>query len=160
MVVAIVLFRLTMSFPAPMLRLPMSAETVAVSALAPRVTFSRFEKAMEPRVPVLVPETLRVSAVVVEVEVRESVPPPALRFSVVELLFTMMESLPSRVLIVSKLVRAFPSGLFCGWAEVLMLILSFELVAVNVSMPTPPSMDVVAVVLFWLTVSSPSPMLR
>ena len=74
---------------------------VAVSLPAPRVTFSRFVKAMEPRVPALAPETLRISAVVVDV--RESVPLPALRARPAALLLTVIESLPSRVLMVSKL---------------------------------------------------------
>ena len=136
----------------------MAAERVAVSAPAPRVMFSRFEKEIFPSFPELVPETLSVSSNVVEV--RESVSLPVFRFSALALLLTVTESLPSRVLIVSKLAIALPSVLLCSWSEVLMLILSFELVAVNVSIPASPSIDVVAVALFWLTMSSPEPMLR
>ena len=60
-------------FPAPRFKLPLRpppVEKVEVSLPEPRVTFSRFEKAMEPvvpRVPEFEPERLRVSVVVVEV---------------------------------------------------------------------------------------------
>ena len=104
--------RVTESIPVPMLRLPALAAMVAVSLPEPRVTFSRFEKEMFPSLPELVPKTFSVSSEVVEV--RESVPVPASRVSAVELLLTVMESLPLRVLIVSKLARALPSVLLCS----------------------------------------------
>ena len=93
---------LRVSAPAPALREDREPPVamVAVSAPAPRVTFSRLEKAIEPRLPLLAPETFRVSAVVVEV--RESVPSPVLSVSAVALLLTVTESSPARVLIVSK----------------------------------------------------------
>lgn len=95
--------RLRVSAPAPALREEREAPVamVAVSAPEPRVTFSRFEKVMEPvepRLPELAPETLKVSAVVVEV--RESLPEPASRIRDGELLLTVMESVSSPVLMV------------------------------------------------------------
>jgi len=99
---------LRVSEPAPALRDVREAPVamVAVSAPEPRVTFSRFEKAIDPRVPEFAAETLRVSAVVVEV--RESVPVPVFSavgsdpLRVVELIVT--ESSPTfRLLIPAEL---------------------------------------------------------
>ena len=74
---AVVLARVTISRPAPILMVPALAAMVAVSAPEPRVTFSRFEKLIEPNVPALAVETFRLwSAVLVEVKV--SVPAPIL----------------------------------------------------------------------------------
>lgn len=59
--------------PSPRFKLPLRPppeEKAVVSLPAPKVTFSRFEKTMEPvapRVPESEPETVRVSAIVVEV---------------------------------------------------------------------------------------------
>ena len=91
---------LRVSVPDPALREERESPEamVEVSSPVPRVTFSRLEKAIEPRVPLFVAETARVSAVVADV--RESVPSPVLRVRAVALLLTVMESLPSRVLIV------------------------------------------------------------
>ena len=76
------------------------AAMVAVSLPEPRVTFSRFEKAIAPSVPEFAAETFSDSAVVA-VDVRESVSPPVFSVSAVPLLLTVTVSFPSRVLIVS-----------------------------------------------------------
>jgi hypothetical protein len=126
---------------------------VAVSAPEPRVTFSRFEKAMDPRVPAFAAETLRVSAVVVDV--RESVPSPVLRVREVELLLTVMESSPARVLIVSKLEIAVPSTV--PTAEALMVRLLLEALVLRVSEPAPALRDEREAPVAMVAVSAPEP---
>ena len=71
---------------------------VAMSAPAPRVTFSRPVKLIEPRLPAFAAETVRLSPVVVEV--RESVPEPVFRVRAVALLLTVAESSPASALMV------------------------------------------------------------
>ena len=75
---AVVLARVTLSRPEPILMVPALAAMVAVSAPEPRVTFSRFEKLIEPNVPALAVETFRLWSALL-VEVRVSVPAPVLR---------------------------------------------------------------------------------
>ena len=108
---------LRVSDPAPAFRVLREAPAaiVAVSAPAPRVTFSRFEKLIEPRLPLFAPETVRVSAVVVEV--RESLPIPVLRVRPVALLLTVTASSPESALIVPtapalSVIESLPAPMF------------------------------------------------
>ena len=102
---------LRVSDPAPALReerVPPAA-IVAVSAPAPRVKFSRFEKAIEPRLPAFASERLRLWSAVL-VDVRLSVPTPVLRavgsepLRVVSLIVT--ESLPTLRLLIPAELKA------------------------------------------------------
>ena len=70
----VLLLRLTVSSPTPILMVLIAAEMVAVSAPEPRATFSRFENVIEPSVPELAAETLS-SLALVTVETRVSLPP-------------------------------------------------------------------------------------
>ena len=124
---------LSVSDPPPAFRVLREAPAaiVAVSAPAPRVTFSRFEKPIEPRLPLFAPETVRVSAVVVEV--RESMPLPVLRVRPVALLLTVTASSPESVLIVPaapllRVIESLPEPM-----------LRVPVLAAMVAVSTPPS---------------------
>ena len=72
--------------PLPRFRLPVREPfevMLALSLPSPKVTFSRFEKAMEPNTPELAPD---IPSVVVAVELSVSLPLPVLRVNAVSLL--------------------------------------------------------------------------